>query len=197
MNVPRVLPVVAAVVCLAVLTGCGPVGVKSTSAQSLSNPALASVRAAQSSAVAAASEAEASASSAAAASSASAAAPAPFGGSKIFTDGIAVSVAAPKPYTPSAEAAGNQPGDVAFEVQVTITNGSPTNFDPSLIQVSAQAGGTEGSAVFDVNVGGTPDTQVPPGKSVTFPQIFAAPSMNDVIVQVTPGFDYAPALFEG
>lgn len=183
---------------LVALTACGPVGVQSTSDSPLTNPALASVQAAQSSAAAAASEAEASASSAAAASSAAESAPAPFGGSKTFTDGIAVTVVAPTPYTPSDTAAGASPGQPCFEVKVTIVNGSPTNFDPSQIQVSAQAGGVEGSEIYDSanNLGGTPDTTLPPGGSVTFPVAFTG-GTTGVIVQVTPGFDYAPALFEG
>src|SRR5689334_4341570 len=75
--------------------------------------------------------------------------PAAFGQTKIYTDGIAVTVTAPQPYTPSASAAGVQAGESAFVVTITITNGTSGNFDPAVVRVSAQGGGVEASEIFD------------------------------------------------
>lgn len=120
-----------------------------------------------------------------------------FGDAVRFTDGLAVTVAAPQPFTPSDTAAGVTPGQQAATFAVTVTNGSQQNYDPSEFIISVRSGQTEENQIFDTARGleGSPSTAVLPGQSVTFPVGFTVSDPASVVVQVTPGFQYNAALF--
>lgn len=118
-----------------------------------------------------------------------------FGQNKVYKDGLTVSVSAPEPYQPSSMAL-VPPDTVSFETSITVTNGTSANFDPSMIQVSAQGGGGAGQEIFDSpRINGSPDTALLPGGSVSYKVAFAVPATTDIVVQVQPGFDYEAVLF--
>lgn len=118
-----------------------------------------------------------------------------FGDAARFADGLAVTVAAPQPFTPSDVSSGWIPGQQAATFAITITNGSQQAYDPSLLIVSVRSGANEESQIFDKGLDGTPSTAVLPGQSVTFPVGFTMSNPGAVVVQVTPGFQYTNALF--
>ena len=118
-----------------------------------------------------------------------------FGETWEYTDGVAVTVSAPRPYEPS---------DTAFPVDaeayvvfdVTIVNGSDEAYEP-LVITTMQSGNTEAEQVFDSanGLGGPPSTTVLPGREVTFPVGFAVADPGDLVLEITPGFEYQPAIY--
>jgi len=96
---------------------------------------------------------------------------------------------------------GTKSGDSYVSFDVAVTNGTRKAFDPSLFQVSAQSGSTEGDLIIDVqtdsgvNVGAPPQTTVLPGRKVTYQVAFGVSNSKDLVVEVTPTFDYAPTIF--
>ena len=127
--------------------------------------------------------------------------PAKLGGSGYsYSDGLEVTIGKPTPYKPSESAAGTVEGDSYLVFTVTITNGTKKVFDPSLIQVSVQSGSTEGSSIIDLgndagDIGGSPSTNILPGRKLTYKTAFGVTNTRDLVVQVTPSFDYDPAIF--
>lgn len=84
---------------------------------------------------------------------------------------------------------------VAFTV--TIDNGATSNYDPTLFMASAQSGSVEASEVFDSENGfnGPPTTKLLPGRTVTFKVGYGVQDPKDIVLEVTPGFDYDSAIF--
>ena len=122
--------------------------------------------------------------------------PAKFGQRYSWEDGLVVTVSVPKRFTPSEYAAAD-PAPAYVYFQVTIVNGTTSNYDPSVFSVSAQSGNTEASEVFDSENGfeGSPSTRVTPNREVTFKVGFGVQNQRDIVLDVTPGFDYDDALF--
>ncbi|MBM9466982.1 hypothetical protein [Nakamurella leprariae] len=122
-----------------------------------------------------------------------------FGTPFEWENGLSVAVSAPAPFTPTESAVGDEGPGEAVRVDVTVTNGSQEEFDPYLLFVTALSGKLEATEIFD-GAGGlesTPYTAVAPGATVTFPIGFKVADPADLVVQVSPGSDYEPALFTG
>ncbi|MGY1666989.1 hypothetical protein [Geodermatophilus sp. SYSU D00696] len=121
-----------------------------------------------------------------------------FGQTYTYENGLAVTVAPPQPYTPSDSAAVGEPAPPSFVVfDVTVANGTQANYDPATFMATMQSGTTEGQQVYDSanGIGGTPSTTLLPGRESTFRLAFGATHPNDLVLEVTPGFDYESAIF--
>ncbi|WP_139281984.1 hypothetical protein [Rhodococcus zopfii] len=120
-----------------------------------------------------------------------------FGEAFTFRNGLGVAVSVPQPFTPSVSAAGLEPGDQAVVFTITIVNGSTENYDPALFSTSLQSGNREASEIFDTpnNVGGSPSTAVLPGRESEFQVAYSVTNPTDLVMQVSPGFEYRDAIF--
>lgn len=66
-----------------------------------------------------------------------------------------------------------------------------------MFDASAQSGNVEASQVFDSAQGmeGTPSTTLLPGRESVSTIVFAVTDPDDLVVEVTPGCEYDPAIF--
>ena len=121
-----------------------------------------------------------------------------FGDVLEYDDGLVVTVGAPQDYTPSDTAYVDGPAPAAFVAfDVTIVNGTGRDFEPIGFLLTLQSGSTEESQVFDTERGldGTPYTTLLPGREVSFRVGFGASVPDDLVLEVTPGFDYEPVVY--
>lgn len=128
--------------------------------------------------------------------SATDAAPQKFGTRFTYADGLVVVVGKPTAFTPSDTAAFDKsPAYVKFKV--TLINGSKKPFDPSLFSTTAQSGNTEASEVVDVGAGldSRPSTNILAGRESVFSVAFGVANAKDIVLQVTPSFEYDPVIF--
>jgi hypothetical protein len=101
-----------------------------------------------------------------------------FGTAQRYDDGVQVTVASPRPFTPSDTAAGYTPGDKAVAFDVTATNGSDHNMDLGLVSVDAKdADGRSAERVFDSakGISGDPSGTLLPGKKSVATYVFDLP----------------------
>jgi hypothetical protein len=115
-----------------------------------------------------------------------------FGTPVTYENGLTVTVSGPEPYTPSNTAAGEEGFTQFVRLSISVSNGTTEPYEPVLFTTNVQSGVTEGSQVFDYanNLGGSPSTAVLPGRELTWQMGFGVTDVNDLIVEVTPGFDY-------
>ncbi|MPQ97599.1 hypothetical protein GB931_06630 [Modestobacter sp. I12A-02628] len=119
-----------------------------------------------------------------------------FGDTYEWEDGLAVTISPARPYTPGEYALVPEPPPAAYVAfDVTITNGTTANFEPTIFLTSLQSGGREQDEVYDGEVGGSPDTTLLPGRDVTFTVAYGVADPADLVLEVQPGFDYESALF--
>lgn len=124
------------------------------------------------------------------------AAPKKFGSRFTYEDGLVVQVAKPAPFKPSEYAAA-EPAASYLSFKVTIINGTGKRYDPALFTVSVQSNDTEANEVYDSENGfkGSPDTAVLPGRESSFKVGFGVPNPKDLVVEVSPGFEYDSVFF--
>lgn len=115
-----------------------------------------------------------------------------------YSNGLAVTVSTPKPYTPSSSAASKQSAAYVI-LTVTVVNKTPGVYDPVALSISAQSGNTEADKIYDSanGLGGAPSTKVLPGRESTFKVGFGVADPNDLVVQLSPGFEYKDVIFAG
>ena len=122
-----------------------------------------------------------------------------FGQTYTFEDGLAVTVSAPRPYTPSEYAYVDENASAFLAFDVTIVNGTSANYEPSIFSTTLQSGNAEAQEVFDSanNLTGSPSTPILPGRESAFTIAYGVTNPTDLVMQVSPGFgfDYEPALF--
>jgi hypothetical protein len=121
-----------------------------------------------------------------------------FGDALEYDDGLVVTVGAPQDYTPSDTAYVDGPVPAAYVAfDVTIVTGTGQDFEPIGFLLTLQSGSTEESQVFDSVQGldGTPYTTLLPGREVSFRVGFGASVPDDLVLEVTPGFDYEPVVY--
>ncbi|MDQ1013187.1 hypothetical protein QFZ82_007672 [Streptomyces sp. V4I23] len=126
-----------------------------------------------------------------------------IGATQEYQDGLKVTVSDLKTVDVSDTAEGYS-GDRAFQVTVTIDNGTDQTVDTGLTTVEARdADGAELAEIFDIRSGlGSLDLSdsLPEGKKVSSPVAFDLPqaSGTTVDIEVTPGFlDYDSAEWTG
>ena len=107
-----------------------------------------------------------------------------------------VKVGKPSRFTPSEYAVtGKAPAYVALTV--TLINGTGKRFDAALLSASMQSNDTEADQVFDSEngLGGAPSTALLPNRQSSFKIGFAVQNPKDLVLELTPGFEYSPAVF--
>lgn len=121
-----------------------------------------------------------------------------FGETWEYEDGLAVSVAAPEPYTPGQYAAG---ADQANNIKLTftVTNGTDEVFDLAALP-DVTSGGVAGQSITDMedptvmSFGGT--ASVLPGQSFSWAEAFSISDPADLTVAISPApFAYDKAIF--
>ncbi|TYL54003.1 DUF2510 domain-containing protein [Agromyces mariniharenae] len=125
-----------------------------------------------------------------------------FGDTMTWDDGVALTVSAPEPYTPSPFAVGSTLADnVVFTM--TITNNSTENLQPVPFPTLTSAD-QEASQIFDVgedlegngdDVGIPPTAIVPPGGSVSWRVAWSVADPASLTMEASPSFAYANATF--
>ncbi|WP_327356556.1 DUF4190 domain-containing protein [Streptomyces sp. NBC_01304] len=131
-------------------------------------------------------------------------APAPlkFGGTHTYDDGVKVTVAKPKPYTPDEFAAGHEKGNVAIQVTITIKNGSKKTLDINTALPTLRDGkGSDAEMVFDGSNGTKPfNGKLLPGKQAVSQFAFSLPAnaTKDLQLEVGPEVvTYEDAIWTG
>ncbi len=119
-----------------------------------------------------------------------------FGQTYTYTDGLAVTVSVPKAYKPSQYAACDK-SKAYVSFTITIKNGTGKAFDPALFHETVQSGQSEGDTCFDTaqGLGGGPNTKLLAGRTVTWKTGFGIADPKDIVMEVTPSFDYDSAIF--
>lgn len=123
--------------------------------------------------------------------------PLKFGQTFTWDNNVSVTIGAPEPYTPTETACCPEPGQAAVLIPVTLVNKGAENYDPSLFSVTLQSGNVEADAIFDSGAGidGAGSTPILPGRETAFKVAFAVTNPADLVLQVSPGFEYDPAIF--
>jgi hypothetical protein len=125
-----------------------------------------------------------------------------FGDTMTWDDGVALTVSAPEPYTPSPIAVGSTlANNVVFTM--TITNNSTENLQPVPFP-TLTSGGQEASQIFDLgadlegdadDVGIPPTAIVPPGGSLSWRVAWSVADPASLTMEASPSFAYANATF--
>jgi hypothetical protein len=120
-----------------------------------------------------------------------------FGESITYEDGVTLTVSAPTPYTPSEYAAGAENATAAVAFDVTIVNGTQSNFDPSLFSTTLQSANVEGSEIYDSENGleGSPSTTLLPGREAKFRIAYGVTNPADLVLEVSPSFEHDNAIY--
>lgn len=120
-----------------------------------------------------------------------------FGESYEWEDGLVVTVSAPTPFTPSEYAYVGEGSPAYLLFTVTVVNGSEVNYDPTLFFNTLQSGNAEAEAIFDSDNGLSlpPQTALLPGREATFNIGFGVADPNDLVMEVTPGFEYDSVIY--
>lgn len=119
-----------------------------------------------------------------------------FGQAYAWTNGLEITVAPGVAFTPGPYAS-TTPAAAYLSYAITITNKSGQPYDPTMFTASAQSAGKESESVYDSDSGltGSPTTSVLDGRDATFAIGFGVADPADVVVEISPGYDYDSALF--
>lgn len=122
-----------------------------------------------------------------------------FGKTYTWTDGLSVTVTTPKAYKPGEYAAGADQFKSSVVFTVTVVNKTGKPYDPSIFMLSMQSGNEEASQIFDSqnNLGGSPSTKILNGREAKFKAAFNVANPKDLVLEVTPGFEYDSVIFTG
>ncbi|AYG04731.1 hypothetical protein [Gryllotalpicola protaetiae] len=125
-----------------------------------------------------------------------------FGETYKWSDGLAVTISAPQPFTPSQYAAGVTAGQQNLIFTITINNGTTQNVDAGLSQMTLTSGGTAASSITEIGgpqgdvTGLGPQTPVLPGQSVSWKAAFSVANPADLTSQFSiTDFNHKPAIF--
>lgn len=120
-----------------------------------------------------------------------------FGETWTWEDGIAVTVSEPEPYETSSSGVGGEAFEDAVRFDVTIENGTDAPLELFAVLASVQSGTSTGDQIFDSanNVSGSPGNTLLAGRSVEFPIAFGVEDPEDLVLQITPGWDHDDAFF--
>ncbi|MEV6331702.1 DUF4190 domain-containing protein [Streptomyces sp. NPDC051909] len=113
-----------------------------------------------------------------------------FGDTFTYEDGIKVTVSKPRAHTPDGFAAGHAKGNKAFQVTITIVNGSGKTLDVTTALPDAKdAEGATADMVFDGSYASKPfEGKVLPGKQAKADYTFSLPSAaaGELQVELSP-----------
>ena len=113
----------------------------------------------------------------------------------MWKDGLGVSVSKPSTFHPSSGAEGAGKYNVIFTVTILNKTGAP--YEPKQFEASAQSGNVEAESISDAYQGvpTMPQTMLLNGRELKIKVAFAVVNPADITVQVTPGFNWSPAVF--
>ncbi|WP_438853899.1 hypothetical protein [Agromyces sp. M3QZ16-3] len=124
----------------------------------------------------------------------------PLGGTFTYDDGVAITVSAPTPYTPSEYAAGaTHPNNVT--ITFTVANNSAETLE-LLSMPEVTSGGVAGESITDLTnesvtlepFGGNAD--VLPGQTFSWTMAYSLADASDVTVSISPtAFEHDTAIF--
>jgi len=119
-----------------------------------------------------------------------------FGQTFTWEAGLSITVGVPTVFEPS-EFSANEDAAAYLKFDVTIVNGTDANFEPGVVYITAASANTEASNVFDSeqNIGISPSTTLLPGREVAYSIAFGVADPADIVMEVTPGFEYEPVIF--
>lgn len=123
-------------------------------------------------------------------------APLAFGQTKVFDDGLSLTVSQPVEFEPSEYAATSKaPSYVGFKV--TLHNGTGSSFDPSSFHASMQSGSTDEDQVFDSAKGldGPPSTQLLDGRDSVFTIGFGAEDVTDLVLDLNVDYEHPNVIY--
>ncbi|MBT2445092.1 DUF4190 and DUF4352 domain-containing protein [Streptomyces sp. ISL-36] len=125
-----------------------------------------------------------------------------FGATHTYEDGVKVTVSKPRPYTPDEFAAGHDKGNHAFQVTITIVNGSKKAIDITTALPDARdAEGAQAEQIFDGSGASEPFTgTLLPGKQAKSSFAYSLPAAADKEMQLEVGpkvLDYEHAIWTG
>jgi hypothetical protein len=121
-----------------------------------------------------------------------------FGETMAWDDGVAMTVSAPEPFSPSNLAAGaDQAENVVFTL--TITNDSSENVQPIVVS-TLSSNATEATRIIDIGaeggqVGIPPTTPILPGESITWQEAWSVSDTSSLTLQTAPSFAYESVVF--
>jgi hypothetical protein len=123
-----------------------------------------------------------------------------FGDTKTWKNNVSLTVGAPQPYTLSESgtyAAGDLTGKTVLAFSIKLVNGSDQPLTSSFVYPRVQSGSTEADELYDAanNMDGGPSTDLLPGREADWTEVFAVSNPNDIVFQVSPGFDYSSVYF--
>ena len=125
-----------------------------------------------------------------------------FGQRYTWSSGVAIEVAKPQPFKPSASAAGNR-RDRAILVTTTVVNTSkkPYEFNSFTMGPTATHDGQTAPSIVDFgndSISETPATTILPGKSLTYKAAYSiGATPADLQLEYSEGFEGSPAIFVG
>ncbi len=119
-----------------------------------------------------------------------------FGQTYTYTDGLAVTVSKPAPYKPSQYAACDKASAYVM-FTMTLKNGTGKAFDPAVFHQTVQSGSAEAGSCFDSgkDIGGSPNTKLLNGRTVIWKVAYGVADAKDIVMEVTPSFDYDSVIF--
>jgi hypothetical protein len=120
-----------------------------------------------------------------------------FGETYKWANGLEVTISGSTPFTPSEYVVTDKPAVAYLSYSVTIVNKTGATYEPTLFSTSVQSGDTEGNQIFDSANGftGPPSTAILNGRQSTFTVGYGVSNPADIVMQVSPGFDYKKTFF--
>lgn len=120
-----------------------------------------------------------------------------FGETWTWEDGTSVTVSEPEAFTPTEFAFGGEGFDHHRQFTISVDNETGESLDLGLFFVTMQSGRSEADEVFDTDNGmeGSPYTTLLDGRSVEFLVGFGVEDPDDMVMELTPSFDYDSAFF--
>lgn len=112
-----------------------------------------------------------------------------FGQSYTWDNGLTLTVSKPKPFKPSAYAAGAEKPGTSLRFEITVVNKTGKPYEIVGDYVTLQSGNTEAEQIFDSEKGlnGTPNTPVLDGREAKYSIGFQVQKPQDLVMQYQPG----------
>jgi len=118
-----------------------------------------------------------------------------FGETNTWEDNISIRVSAPKVFDPTEYAAGTEGFKYFVVFTITVVNKSGAAYDPTDLTDSVQSNDTEGSRVFDSQGTSELGTKILNGRQGTFKAAYGVANPKDIVLEVTPSYEHASAIW--
>ncbi|MDR1450412.1 MAG: DUF2510 domain-containing protein [Propionibacteriaceae bacterium] len=115
-----------------------------------------------------------------------------FGQTYTWSDGSAVTISAPEPYTITSEYIEVPEGMVPLEFMIKFENHTGESWNSVMFTSNVLSGGKAATDVFDIAGGiGLSAVDVPDGQSIEWPVVYAVADPGDIVMTVTPDMGLA------